>query len=255
MFGLAKLAASFDARRSKQYWQLLKRLHGGGEEAVKAIKETGDSGIYHGTIEQNMPGIMENGLHQGYRGLSGKGQYFGTKNTADFYATNSHGTPAMVRMKKPSELSGTENLYPANHAAKMDFNDHSIMRAYGNKASKSFHDTHRNEQMNSYKTFFSLPSNVRYALERREQKGLLNNSGKYMQARNQIKKIDDEAYEIGEKSNPFGDVRSIAPEMHKFRYYGKSPNPHLEDAGEDMIMFHNQPNIPSSLLTQEKMKY
>lgn len=152
MFGLVKLAASFDARRSKQYWQLLKRLYGGSEEAVQAIRESGDPNIWHGTRGEQLPQIDKEGLKVGPFREFGKGTFFGDRYTAELYGSpkvthrgfsagniwdnetkESISDPAKmvewvkkhpnqkeytlspggyVRIARPSELKGTKTLYP-----------------------------------------------------------------------------------------------------------------------------------------------
>lgn len=122
--GLAKLAASFDARRSKQYWQMLKRMYGGSDEAIEAIRKSGDSGIYHGTQAENVKPILEQGFQLGREGVHGKrygsGTYFASKDISDYYTGRE--TPGVVRLAKPSELSGTKELYP-NPSKVMKFTD------------------------------------------------------------------------------------------------------------------------------------
>ena len=86
MYGLVKIAASFDARRNKQYWQLLKRLYGGTDEAVDAIRSSGDTGIWHGTRANLAQDIDSSGLQPGPFREFGKGTFFGDKGTADLYA-------------------------------------------------------------------------------------------------------------------------------------------------------------------------
>jgi hypothetical protein len=130
MPGLTKLATSFDARRNKQYWQLLKRLYGGNDEAIEAIGKTQDPGIYHGTKSHNMPDVLENGLlfegreNSGRNGMNnelfddfGKGGiFFGDKPLAKRYTSFKDGKyvgeEGMVRLVLPSELRGTKVLYP-----------------------------------------------------------------------------------------------------------------------------------------------
>jgi hypothetical protein len=253
MEGLAKIAASFDAQRKKQYWQLLKRLYGGSDEAVHAIKATGDSGIHHGTIEQNIPSIIENGLKPGHRGIYGDGQYFGSKKEADFYARNSHGTPAMVRFKKPSELKETKELYPVRHAAKMDFNSPMINSHYAEQARKAFREENEGVEREALGTIFKLPGHIQSYLDFRKELGLLNNNGKYMKAQNKLKQWNEMAEQVGEKARPGGKADEIQPEMHQFRHYGKSPSPYVKGIQNEVLMFHNQPSIPSTLLKREKL--
>jgi hypothetical protein len=136
MLGLTKLAASFDARRNKQYWQLLKRLHGGNDEAINTIKTTGDSGIYHGTSAQNIPGVLQNGLRPGSKDAAtmahgneyGDGIYLGDRNLALKYTDpdakyfhDKINAQNLLQLKKPSELRGTKSLYPSpGHVVKVD---------------------------------------------------------------------------------------------------------------------------------------
>lgn len=114
MEGLVKLAmASFDAQRNKQYWQLLKRLYGGSDEAVQSLQNTRDPGIYHGTKAENVPSILRSGMkstgHHPHGQLYGEGHYFGERALAERYP-KSNGE--LVRLKRPSELSGSRTLYP-----------------------------------------------------------------------------------------------------------------------------------------------
>ena len=159
-YGLAKIAMpSLDAQRSKQYWQLLKRLHGGTDEAVNAIKQTGDVGIYHGTMAKNVPNIQQEGLQVGPFREFGQGVFVGDRKTAEQYSrprvfqegkdyeifnapnnegkmlNNQDGSLAafarqhpekyqvnegqLVRMALPSELRGTDTLYPDVSKAKV----------------------------------------------------------------------------------------------------------------------------------------
>lgn len=143
---LLKLAASYDARRKKQYWQLLKRLYGGTDRAVKHLRETRDPNIYHGTRAENIPKIMSEGLKKGPFREFGEGVFFGSKDIAELYGDDrlvskkynsrlrvvgldtdnkeavkeylarnpdaeiSRG--ALIRLKRPSELKGTKIKYP-----------------------------------------------------------------------------------------------------------------------------------------------
>jgi hypothetical protein len=119
---LIKIATSFDARRSKQYWQLLKRMHGGNDEAIAAIKATGDHHIYHGTAKKNIPSILENGLRNEANTANGNnygpGVYLGNRERGEHYA----GKGGLLRLALPSELKGTKELYP-NPSNTMKFND------------------------------------------------------------------------------------------------------------------------------------
>ena len=82
---LLKLAASYDARRKKQYWQLLKRLYGGTDRAVEHLRKTRDPNIYHGTRAENIPKIMSEGLKKGPFREFGEGVFFGSKDIAELY--------------------------------------------------------------------------------------------------------------------------------------------------------------------------
>jgi GNAT superfamily N-acetyltransferase len=122
---MTKEAASFDARRNKQYWQLLKRMYGSNDEAITSIKKSGDPGIYHGTEEGRMPGILENGL-EGSLAMYGKGVYVGNRALAEHYAETKR---AIVRLKKPSELRGTTQLYPhPTDVMKVDLQNDTVQR-------------------------------------------------------------------------------------------------------------------------------
>lgn len=141
-----KLAASPDARRKKQYWQLLKRLYGGSDRAVERLRETRDPNIYHGTRAENIPKIKSEGLKRGPFREYGEGVFFGSKDIAGLYGDDRlvnkkyklrlhvagldtdnkeavkeylARTPdagisrgARIRLKRPSELKGTKIKYP-----------------------------------------------------------------------------------------------------------------------------------------------
>lgn len=103
--------ASIAKLRKKRYWQMLKRLHGGTNTAISNIKMSGgDTGIYHGTDPSNVKSILSSGLkRKGSRpdGLDelGRGIYFGKRDVASGYGN-------LVRLKKPSELTGKQ-MYPS----------------------------------------------------------------------------------------------------------------------------------------------
>jgi GNAT superfamily N-acetyltransferase len=164
---LAKEAASFDARRNKQYWQLLKRLYGGNDEAVEAIKETRDPGIYHGTRQEMLPSVLSKGLKAGPFREFGMGTFFGSRHIAELYGNDfvtHNGMKAgnvwdeegfksisdpkemidyarnnpdsgyeislggISRLAKPSELHGTKTLYPTVTKAKVfDISDNQTL--------------------------------------------------------------------------------------------------------------------------------
>lgn len=134
MLGLTKLAASFDARRAKQYWQMLTKLHGGNDEAIAAIKQTGDHGIYHGTNPSNVQNVLQNGLQANAEKVNGqqlgRGVYLGNREKAMQYTkentlfSKEHRSEGMLQIKPPSELRGTKQLYPqAQNVMKADITD------------------------------------------------------------------------------------------------------------------------------------
>ena len=83
---LTKLAKSFDAKRKKQYWQYLKRLYGGTDEAVQELSKTHDPGIYHGTRDLYAQQIADEGIKPGPYREFGTGSFFGSKAIAELYA-------------------------------------------------------------------------------------------------------------------------------------------------------------------------
>ena len=101
--------ASLEALRKKQYWGILKRLHGGNDEAIKAVKDSKDSGVYHGSKVQARDLINSKVLPASENALFGKGAYFGSKGSAGKYQGEED---SLVRLKKPSELAGTKLTYP-----------------------------------------------------------------------------------------------------------------------------------------------
>jgi len=105
---LEKTARSFTAKRNKQYWQMLKKLHGGSDKAVKNIIATKSSGIYHYTKPENVKSILKGNLVKDSNSfaLFGHGNYFGTKSIIKEGPSRS-----VIKFKKPSELSG-KTLYP-----------------------------------------------------------------------------------------------------------------------------------------------
>ena len=115
---IEKLARSNDAKRKKQYRQMLKRMYGGNDEMISAIKKSGDPNIYHGTKSKHMENIKQNGFKAdaNVRGQYGKGTYLGDKQTALHYAGNPGDSlkdkeKQITRLKRPSELKGTKKLY------------------------------------------------------------------------------------------------------------------------------------------------
>jgi hypothetical protein len=97
--------ASIEAIRKKQYWQMLKRLHGGGDEAVKKLSKTRDFGIYHSTDHAER--VLSQGADaaKNKTGVFGKGTYFASVGDEGF---GEH----TIRFKKPSELRDTKMAYP-----------------------------------------------------------------------------------------------------------------------------------------------
>jgi hypothetical protein len=101
--------ASLDAVRKKQYWGILKRMYGGGDEAIKAMKSSGDTGVYHGSKATAKQLTDTKVMPATERSIFGKGAYFGSKDSASQYV-GSNG--ALIRLKKPSELKGSKDKYP-----------------------------------------------------------------------------------------------------------------------------------------------
>lgn len=113
-----KLARSYDAKRKKQYRHMLKRMYGGDEEMIEAIRKSGDPNIYHGTSELDAKkSILTEGAKadKNTANAFGKGTYFADKDRALHYTRNGPGadtTPdGLVRFKRPSELKGTKVTY------------------------------------------------------------------------------------------------------------------------------------------------
>lgn len=113
-YEIEKIAKSYDARRKKQYWQMLKKMYGDSDKAIFEISKRKDPNIYHGTTRSAVKKIMSGGLQTGRRNQFGNGAYFGPKEVAGVYSR----APLFgkqinaVRMKRPSELKGTKTLYP-----------------------------------------------------------------------------------------------------------------------------------------------
>ena len=158
---LMKSAASLDAQRGKQYWQLVKRLYGGTENAVKTLSKTHDFNMYHGTRLNSVEGILKDGIKPGPLREFGKGSFLGDKHTAGLYGKtkvvdkygirlgNFQGSTteealefikkpefskgytvsegAMLRLKRPSELRGTKSMYPkATNSMVFDLDNHAL---------------------------------------------------------------------------------------------------------------------------------
>ena len=109
---IEKTAASYDARRKKQYWQMLKRLYGGTDRAINNLSKTRDFNIYHGTNPFAVDKIMKDKLKPGRKNIFGKGVYFGDKPLANDYAMGFGIKSNAIRFKRPSELKGSKELYP-----------------------------------------------------------------------------------------------------------------------------------------------
>lgn len=113
-----KLARSYDAKRKKQYRHMLKRMYGGDEEMIQAIRKSGDPNIYHGTSELDAKkSILIEGAKadKNTANAFGKGTYFADKDRALHYTRNGPGadtTPdGLIRFKRPSELKETKVTY------------------------------------------------------------------------------------------------------------------------------------------------
>ena len=103
---IEKYAKSYDARRKKQYWQMMKKIHGGNDEAVQALTAKFGPGertrhIDNAIIKPNVLAYNKpRGFENQYTTLSGA-NYTGP--TVDGKKT---------RLKTPSELWGSKTLYP-----------------------------------------------------------------------------------------------------------------------------------------------
>lgn len=156
---IEKIARSDDAKRKKQYKQMLKRLYGGNEGMVESIRESRDPNIYHGGRSSEMNSIAEKGLNAGPYREFGKGVFFGDNKTSRYYSANklvdNNGIESIyggfdaataspqevksfiaghpdykfskgerVRMARPSELKGTKQFYPnPNKSMVFDIDD------------------------------------------------------------------------------------------------------------------------------------
>ena len=232
--------ASYDAIRKKQYWQLLKRLYGGGENAVKTLTETHDPGIYHGTREAIADKILKHGLKPGRFREFGKGTFFGDidianiygkpkifqigedattpidrhvhdvkfnkmtgsmnqEELADFLERNpkyyaDHG--ALLRIKMPSELTGTKQLYPdLNKAMVFDI-----------KEGQGFHN------VSSHLT--NIENSPEFARANSGQKNVL---------KNEFLKLSDEELLKKDKENGAYVLFDTVDELHKAKPPGTEP--------------------------------
>lgn len=163
---IEKIAKSYDARRKKQYQQILKRLYGGNENMMEELSKSRDFNIYHGTRKDMMDSISKDGLNAGPYREFGKGVFFGDKKTSGYYSKPelmSGGIPVnhvgfnpetaskeeinkilkeypdykiskgeRVRIARPSELKGTKTLYPdVNKAMVFDIDKDKGFRSVG----------------------------------------------------------------------------------------------------------------------------
>jgi hypothetical protein len=251
--GLAKIAASFDARRSKQYWQLLKRQYGGGDEAVNAMKQTGDTGIWHGTSAEAVPHIQEQGLKAGNVNHFGVGQYFGPKSMADNYATRpGREDPGLLRLRKPSELQGTKELYPVQNAIKVDVADPKQNFLLKNQAHAGADNYQRNltkelDQANA--EFMSVPTHRRNAMMKVHERKMGSSP--------LLDKITNNKQELSQVSGAIKDNfpaltanpgDKLSPDLQKYRVFGKSPAPYMGDEKTPHVLFSGTQPIKPELL-------
>ena len=105
---IEKYAKSYDAKRKKQYWQMLKKIHGGNDEAIKAMikKDIRDdfSGAEH---------IKNMLIEPNVKALNRPKKY---SDKFSVFAAKSESAPSLdgrdARLKTPSELWGSKTLYP-----------------------------------------------------------------------------------------------------------------------------------------------
>lgn len=108
---LEKIAASLQARNNKNYWGILKRLHGGTERTMDMLgTDNLKKYILHGTDSSSARSIMKEGLKPGHNGAWGPGSYFGESRTAIGYVDDSW--PGIVRLKTPKEATKDNMLLP-----------------------------------------------------------------------------------------------------------------------------------------------
>lgn len=134
---LEKIAASLDAERKKQYWQLLKRLHGGTDLTMNSILKNRDIGIYHGTSGSAIENILREGIRPADNAHYGAGAYMGSYRAAKDSAVVKTWNPELdtvnnfarpqIRLKTPSEMRELKERYPDVqnvHGRDIDNNDH-----------------------------------------------------------------------------------------------------------------------------------
>ena len=102
---IEKYAKSYDARRKKQYWQMLKKMHGGNDEAVRAITPKGKP-FELGEFKRNaiiVPNVISYDKPRGFE-----------RQHTIFSPANYDGATIgkKMRLKTPSELWGSKTLYP-----------------------------------------------------------------------------------------------------------------------------------------------
>jgi hypothetical protein len=122
---LEKEAKSLESLNKKRYWQMLKRLYGGTDEAVSALKKTRDIGMYHATDKKNIKDIIRTSLRPS-SSIFGEGAYFGTSDlVSNHYLGKSDNVnvlrrgEGLIRVKKPSEMGRAK--YPRmSKVKKMD---------------------------------------------------------------------------------------------------------------------------------------
>lgn len=280
MAGLAKLAISFDARRSKQYWQLLKRLHGGSDEAINYIRNTGDDGIWHGTRSDNAPGINQEGLKSAH-GVYGQGVYMAPKEDAERYGATLYAPSTLYRLAKPSELRGTKELYPDVQSAGKFHPDGGRRFSPKSEIENFFHKryqdmenaikSHEDKQKWAVLDFnyrksgagrtvhpnLLSPDKLSEWQRKRVENGLANSSNEYARmiasdnSRKQL--VYDALKKYVAPSN--AHASELTPEMHKFRNYGTMPyGTKMNQMNQRMLMFANPANtatIPPSILRRD----
>lgn len=255
MEGLVKLAASFDARRSKQYWQLLKRQYGGGDEAVNAIKQTGDDGIWHGAHPMMMDSIAKEGLNpSGRMQLWGRGQYFAPKNLAEGY-TRHTGEAGLIRLKKPSELRGTKELYPdVQNAVKQDLQPETMHNLRSNaRQGGLFHKDNIVQDMNRTRDNMAEVASKKMVSPVRKQRVEMKGQLKGLQTQfddqmKQFKGISNEINEGFPSLKVQGEQKTWPSNVQKFRTYGQKPLPFMEGVNTNYLVYGNKDPIKPELL-------
>lgn len=98
--------ATIEALGKKRYWQIVKKLYGGTDSAMRRLSKNPDTGIYHGTDVASSKKISRSGLKASesmnpYKnGMPHEDVvFFGSKERS-----NQKNTGALFRLKKPNEL-------------------------------------------------------------------------------------------------------------------------------------------------------